>query len=147
MLNPPLLDLQIGIEYVFYPILGIVLLSAVVVVEGATLWRMNWGSFLPSIGTSLLVNLISTIVGVHAALNVSIPFRLWPPSYQIKVLPFYILVWILSALVETPALWVVKRGSLRIVLRISLLINGVSYLFLLLVTLPYALIWPGVGAP
>jgi len=127
-------------------VLGIALSVVVILLEAFVLYKMGWKStlaestreqsnpsspvltpakqFLICLRDSFLANLVSILVG-WILFQYVLFFYFWS-------LPFWISAFVITILVEMLVLWVVGRKSIRKTARVTLVMNGASYLMLVI---------------
>jgi hypothetical protein len=96
-------------------------------IEAAVMFLLKWDKFGKCLWVSLLVNVISTVFGIGGAMVGSYGFFTNTSIWLAVVIAF-----ILSVLIEGLLLMLVKRGETRLNWFVSLVANGVSYLFIIL---------------
>ncbi len=127
-------------------VLGIALSIVVILLEAFVLYEMGWNSapaestteqsdptgpvltpakqFLTCLRDSFLANLASVLVGWFLFQYVLF-FNFWS-------LPFWISAFVITFLVEMLVLWIVGRKSIRRTVLVTLVMNGASYLMLVI---------------
>ena len=94
----------------------------IVAIESLVLWRLKWGTLPRSILASLVMNLVTTIIGVALII-------LFPPQSDLLTL---LIDFVLSVLVEGGILMLFKRSSARENWIAALAANTASYLLFIL---------------
>ena len=101
-------------------------------VEAIVLRFINWGDMWQSLFDSLVINFITTIVGIMAAITafgfLDAVFGL--PDTLGELLPQMILLWAITILIEGILLGVIRKRSFNETWGASLIINTCSYLML-----------------
>jgi hypothetical protein len=127
-------------------LLGLVLSIVVILLEAFVLYKMGWNTalaeatmgqsnppaptltlrkrFLTCLQDSFLANLASVLVGWFLFQYVLF-FNFWS-------LPFWISAVVITILVETIVLWVVRKRPIRRTAIVTLVMNGASYLMLVM---------------
>jgi len=133
----PLPDVEMGLAVLLLGLLGLLGLAAIVVLEGLVLRRLQWGGLRRAMLDSLLMNTVSTVVGI-LLLWAGGDFALAPESLREAAVRLP-LTWALSVIVEGGTLIAFRRKAAREVIRPVLLANLASYalvIVLLAVALP-----------
>lgn len=120
----PDFSLTLLLMYVFF--YGVIAFILVVLAEAFALWLLEWGSFLRSLRDSLLANLVTTILGVFLYITYHPP---WLDIFdKANITSNMFICWILSAAVESLALYTISRKSFKEIILISSIINVFSYI-------------------
>lgn len=98
------------------------------VVESLALWLLKWSSFGRSLLAAFLMNLVSTVFG---------SVRFGPSILGINSYVIFLLMFLLSVLIEGGVLMLMKRGAARQNWIASLVANAASYGFLAVALLVY----------
>lgn len=111
---------------------AIAIFLVITFVEAIVLRFINWGDMWQSLFDSLVINFITTIVGIMAAITafgfLDAVFGL--PDTLGELLPQMILLWAITILIEGILLGVIRKRSFNETWGASLIINTCSYLML-----------------
>jgi hypothetical protein len=97
-------------------VIGYLLVLGIFIVEAIVLWLAAWSGPSRSALASLLMNMVTTIVGFM--------FLNWDAR---QVWLFIVVTWALSVIIEAGVLMLLKRGAVWESLRVSLIANVASY--------------------
>jgi hypothetical protein len=117
-----------GLAILVLGIFGVLGLAAVVLLEGLVLRALRWGGLGRSLLDSLLMNMVSTAVGVLIVIVLGDAVTA-PASVGAAVLRLP-LTWALSVLVETAVLVLIRKKQVREVIRPVLWANLASYVLI-----------------
>ena len=122
--SPPL-DGAVGLIIIYAFFLGIAAFLGVTIVENIILWRFGWGSFLHSLLTAFVMNLVSTIVGVVMAYTLLFSVR------NISV-AIYLVLFSISVVIEGTIMLGMKRSKYEAgkVWQLAVIANVISYILL-----------------
>lgn len=133
-------DTSVGVliyGFLFYGILALAfsvgLFLLIAFVEGVILRFINWGDTWQSMLDSLMINFITTIIGILlaiTALDVHLSLH-WFPGNLGEILPKMILLWALSVLIEGVLLGITRRRSFKETWGAAFMVNTCSYAMIL----------------
>ena len=121
---PIVADVAAGPVFLFVGLIaGLAALLPIVLVEAVVLRLLNWGSFRRSLRDSVIVNVVTTIVGIVLGI-------LFFPWYNSPPIVFGVLAWVFSIVVEAFLLGLLEHNDARRTWMASALMNTVSYVLL-----------------
>lgn len=135
-----LFDTSLGVLIYGFLIYGILALAfsiglflLIAFVEGVILRFLNWGDMWQSMLDSIMVNFVTTIVGILLAitvLDVHLAIDWFPDNFG-EILPKMILLWALTVLVEGVLLGITRRRSFKETWGAAFIVNTCSYAIIL----------------
>jgi hypothetical protein len=119
---------------------GVVIFLVITFVEAVILRFINWGDMRQSLRDSLMINIVTTIVGIITAITAfdfSDALYGLPDTFG-EILPQMILLWAFTVLIEGILLGIIRKRSFTETWGATLIINTCSYVM-------FALIMPLLG--
>ena len=130
----PFFDVPFGVIYVVYGTylaIFLVYFFVIVLIEGTILWKLKWAKFGKSLLSSLLINVASAVVGAVGYILIIGLTRSISTLEDIlsqNLLGFLIVSWLITIPIEGGVLVLLNRSDWRLNIRLTFIINFVSYI-------------------
>jgi hypothetical protein len=109
------------------------------ILEALILRLIRWGDIGQSLRDSLLINLVTTVIGFALAFGVFGFYDSFSNFYLKEFLPVYLFMWVLTILIEGLLLGLMRTHSAKKTWIAAILVNTCSYL--LLAAMAYGLVY------
>jgi hypothetical protein len=129
MIFTPTMDVNLGFYMVYFTGIGLVGLALAVIIEAGVLSKAGWGKFRVCLVDSVVMNLVSTILGIAAVFRSGFLGRGIPTGTLAYIL-FWFVGYVGSVLIEGFVLWLRHARERKYTFLLSARANLVSYLVL-----------------